>query len=574
LWAIAFGLGYVGFWRYFATLGEERSVLDLMYLTFQLFTFESGSVSGPLGWELEVARMLAPAVAAYTALQTLAVVFQEQLQLFRLRFIGDHVIICGLGRKGALLAERFRERGDRVVLVEQVEESGTVSELRAQGFIALTGDATNEQTLLRARVRRARHLISVCGDDGVNAEIGVQACDLVSRRRGRALNCMLHIVDPQLCDLLKERELEAGRPDAFRVGFFNVFDRGATAWLNAYPPFRESANGEPHLLIVGLGKMGESLLIQAARRWHAMQAGASRRMEVTVVDRDAACKVESLCLRYPRLGDVLRITAQSIDVLGAEFARGDFLFGADGGLRPTMAYICLDDESLGVITALALRRRVGTARLPVVIRMERDTGLAQLLRGVDPTDTGLSDLYAFGLLDRTCWPELVLGGTHELIARAIHEGYLEASTGSSGQEAASSVRVPWENLSEEYRESCRRQADHISVKLRAVGCHLAPLTDWDAQLLEFTPQELDRMARLEHERWMSERLRAGWSPGPRDEEARTNPNLVPWEELPEDVKELNRDMMRGLSTFLARAGLQIERVRQAGDERREKDVPA
>ena len=39
-----FVLGYVGFRSYFDGIGESRSVLDLAYLTFQLFALESGAI--------------------------------------------------------------------------------------------------------------------------------------------------------------------------------------------------------------------------------------------------------------------------------------------------------------------------------------------------------------------------------------------------------------------------------------------------------------------------------------------------------------------------------------------------
>jgi hypothetical protein len=49
-------LGYIGFSRYAQAKGETMSALDTLYLTLQLAVFESGAVSGPVGWELEVAR--------------------------------------------------------------------------------------------------------------------------------------------------------------------------------------------------------------------------------------------------------------------------------------------------------------------------------------------------------------------------------------------------------------------------------------------------------------------------------------------------------------------------------------
>ena len=65
LWLSALGLGYAGFVRYSAAHDTPSSFWDNLYLTLQLFTLESGSLSGPISWELEVARWLAPAVAGW-----------------------------------------------------------------------------------------------------------------------------------------------------------------------------------------------------------------------------------------------------------------------------------------------------------------------------------------------------------------------------------------------------------------------------------------------------------------------------------------------------------------------------
>ena len=55
-----------------------------------------------------------------------------------------------------------------------------------------------------------------------------------------------------------------------------------------------------------------------------------------------------------------------------------------------------------------------------------------------------------------------------------------------------------------------------------------PLTALDADSFAFTPEEVERLAEMEHERWLAERRALGWTPGPRDPQKKTNPNLVPW----------------------------------------------
>ena len=70
-------LGYIGFYKFNQVTAGGRSLTDLLYLTLQLTTLESGAVSGPVSWELEVARLLVPLMTAYTAILAVAVIFRK-----------------------------------------------------------------------------------------------------------------------------------------------------------------------------------------------------------------------------------------------------------------------------------------------------------------------------------------------------------------------------------------------------------------------------------------------------------------------------------------------------------------
>jgi len=561
--AILFVLGYVGFARYTAALGESRSQLDMLYLTLQLVTLESGAVSGPVSWHLEVARLLLPAVTAYTALAAFAVVFRRQIQSLKLRFLRDHTIVCGLGRKGFLLARDFDAQGKRVVVIEQDESNERIELCRAQGIIVVVGDATDVEVLRRAGAHKARWLISICGDDGTNAEVAVRAQALSAARRRGALTCIIHIVDPQLCQLLREREIAAEGLSTFRLELFNVFDRGARILLREFSPFEADAAAPPHLLIVGMGGLGESLALRAARDWRNRQPASDDRLRITVVDGEADWKVESLKVRYPGLVQVCRLTPRQMQVHSADFQRAEFLGAAPETCDASVIYVCLDDDSLGLQSGLMLLQRTRRCPVPIVIRMDKDAGLATLLRGNRGGQDAFDSLHAFALLDRTCTAGVVLGGTHEILARAAHEEYVRHQEQQGHTPQTNPLMVPWERLPEPVKESNRRQVDHIGLKLKAVGCGLAPLTDWDAASFAFTPEEIERMARMEHERWCEDRRREGWrhAPGPKNPQAKTHPALLPWEELPEADKAINRASVREMPAFLAQAGLQIYRLK-------------
>lgn len=404
LWCLALCLGCAGFARYFAVRAEAHSAWDILYLSLQLIPLQSGAVPPPVPWELEVGRLLAPAVSAYAAAVAVAAIFYERWQLLRLRFICGHVVICGLGRKGLLLARGFLERGFRVVVIDLNEDSSLLEEAKAAGATILTGDATNQELLLRARVHKARYLISVGGDDGMNAEVAIRACALLANRQESMLTCFIHIVDSRLCSLLRERELAMEQAGPFKLEFFNIFDSGAQALLEEYPPFAMDAEitSQPHLLLVGLGRMGENVVLHAARAWKIHTRDG--RLHITIIDRQAERRTEALRLQYPWLDALCELVPREIDVRWPEFEQATFLYDGQGRCAVTAVYVCLDNDSLNLSTGLSLLQHLREHQVPIVVRMTDEAGLAMLLHGREGA-SGYDSLRPFGLLEHTCRPE-------------------------------------------------------------------------------------------------------------------------------------------------------------------------
>ena len=102
----------------------------------------------------------------------------------------------------------------------------------------------------------------------------------------------------------------------------------------------------------------------------------------------------------------------------------------------------------------------------------------------------------------------------EMLARAIHEDYVRKQDEKGHAPVDNPSMVPWDELPEQLRESNRRQAEHIATKLRAIGCGIVPLTDAHGNSFTFDSREVERLARMEHERWWRERDAAGWTSAP------------------------------------------------------------
>ncbi len=552
-------------WAVIGGLVIVTIILGVTYLALQLFHRKGATVPGPLSSCLAAAKFLATAVTIYASAKALAVIFQRQIQLVGLKLTKNHVVICGMGDKGSLFTKAFYEDGYKVVVLEKDADNSRLEQFRDLDILVLTGNATDGEMLQKARVHKAGYLVALCGNDGDNAEIAVKARALVADAETKVLTCLVHITNPYLCNLLKEREIMAQRVDSFRMEFFNVYESGSRQLLKEFPGFDESVgNLRPHLLIVGLGAMGKSLTVHAATLWRIAQGKSKNKLLITLIDKDADQKKEYLHLQYRQLNDSWDLTPVTLEIDSPQFYQAKFLRDGYGRCLITMVYVCLEEDSRSLSAALALFQHLRHEEVPIVVQLDHDAGLATLLRGEDSGAGGFANLHAFGLLDRKCKTDLLLYGTHEILARAIHQDYLWSQKNMGLTLQTNPFLVPWDELPENIKESNRRQADDIGTRLKMVHCDMEPLMDWDAELFEFTSEEIEILARREHQRWLKEHITGGWTydPGAKDLNRKTSPYLLNWDELPEDFKGHNRDETRRLPSFLAKAGFQIFRTGQ------------
>lgn len=534
-------LGAVGFTRYGQAGGGLDPVATRVYRSLQLFVLDSGAVSGGVPWQLQVARFAAPLVAAYAIVQTLAAVFREQVASLRLQLVRGHVVVAGLGHKGARLTEALLRRGYPVVVIEVDSVNVDLDTMRAIGCLVVVGDARDARTQRRARVSRATHLVALCGDDGTNTEVVAQAREHAVERRSGTLQCVADLDDPDLCLMLCGEELERYGRAPVRTDFVSTDEAAAQVLLRAHPPFGQDEGAPPQVLVVGTGRTARHLLVTLARGWATRsEPRAAQRVGLTVVGLDRE-SLSALAAVHPEL-------ARFAALRTAGDARAALTTG-----MPRMIFVCPDDDATATATALDVRALLMGRPVHIVVVLQESRGLGRLLEGASQPDGGPT-LATFGLLDEACQPEVLLTGTTELLARALHSVYLDAAAGATRSDDPS-LRS-WSELPETLRESNRDQAAHIAVKLAAVRRAVGPLIDWNTALDPFSDDEVEVMARLEHDRWVTERRKGGWRPGPRDPRRRTTPYLIPWEQLSEEIRDHDRMFVRELPRLLASVGLQ------------------
>jgi len=153
----------------------------------------------------------------------------------------------------------------------------------------------------------------------------------------------------------------------------------------------------------------------------------------------------------------------------------------------------------------------------------------------------------------------VLGASREILAQAIHARYL---TDPKDRKPPGDLAMqPWGTLREDLRESNRQQADDIAAKLHQVGYGMLPVTGRDPAPITFTDDDVEAMAEMEHARWMTERRLAGWVYDPESDKAhKRTPHLVPYADLPAEVKEQDRAPVRAILKVLALARFEVYRL--------------
>lgn len=87
--------------------------------------------------------------------------------------MSEHYILCGAGRVGRAICDRFEESGLALLVIDQDPERCEWA--RAHGHLALEGNATEDDTLLLAGIERCKGLVAAAPSDNENLVITLTA---------------------------------------------------------------------------------------------------------------------------------------------------------------------------------------------------------------------------------------------------------------------------------------------------------------------------------------------------------------------------------------------------------------
>ncbi len=131
------------------------------------------------------------------------------------------------------------------------------------------------------------------------------------------------------------------------------------------------------------------------------------------------------------------------------------------------------------------------------------------------------------------------------LAQLTHAGYRDLADRTGNATGSEYAHMAWRRLPELVQSSNVAQILDIPVKLALLGVRLARTADGHTSYA-FTPDDVELLAYQEHRRWAHFQMRNGrhshhWN--------------IPWEVLPDEVREYDRQVVRRIPLLLEAAGL-------------------
>jgi len=474
---------------------------------------------------LQFARLTQLIVVLAAATSALAALLRSQVDRVVVRWAPRLSLVVGVDATSAPLLAALAADSDRYTLAVLTPDplASWVGQARAAGWRVVVTDPRRVETLARLLGRTPRRhalrRLAVLAPDSTEAQrlMSVVQAAVEGRRSvtgNHPVRALLRIDEAWQAEDWRRRYLS--RIPEWIVD--TISENEVTARLLVDHMVER---GVDHVLLTGQSDLTFAVVAELAQRGREGALDADPvgpwLPGVTVVGEGADDVVEEHVLSQSRLGNsrlegVRSETGLELDEVVAAVV--------DEHVAPALVFsgdVTVADQRL------ASRLGASHPRLLVYSRHSEVSGL-----GTEPL---LAQVRAFGMTLDAGQGRPV--DSWERIARLVHEDYIRAYPDPDDP-----ARRPWAELAPFYRESNVRQV------LTVLGSAVALGRSWGASAESASPpsdEQLDEMARREHESWLEHHQRAGWTWGARrDRTARKHPDLLAWDRLSDESRAKDR----------------------------------
>lgn len=378
LWTFSIALVLLIGICYFPKECEGLDFLGALYYSIRLFILEHDLSHFPKSGPLIFIYFFAPLVAV-SAVGSAISYFVRFTPSLRIKWKNDHVVVCGVGRTGKIMAATLKKNGVPVVGIDNGCPDDFEQWRTEHRVPMIFGDFMSRPILTKAGALKARAVLFASGDDLANLEAAVGAYDWLRTKSGPIRLLWVHVANDRLADTARVALRTSG---AVGIRIFDTYDIAATKMVAKYFG-RKIRQGITEIDILGFGKFGQDLMEVIVR-----DAGAGEAWKIRVIDV------------VDRKNEVASI-AENLNVPDkVEFQKADIM---DLYLRDEVHrafFLCTDDDIGNLAAALMLSGKMHADHIYVRMAKWPMPAIEERLRGNGGiTFININDLVERGIRD-------------------------------------------------------------------------------------------------------------------------------------------------------------------------------
>ncbi|MEL7498346.1 MAG: RyR domain-containing protein [Planctomycetota bacterium] len=572
---------------------------------------------------IAMARMTAVTFIGLLALKAVITVFRDSFVSWRLdRAWRDVVLVSGLGEIGDVVAQSHLEQREIVIAFESDVNHPSRGRIEELGGVMIVGSPGKRDVWDEHMHRLPKKIFLVHDDDRKNisayGHVHRNYLKLMEENKWKATEAApkvyFHLSDPSLAREMYQHLLDSNHAlhesnsqtsKLLRNTIvFDIYENNARQFiLDQLTAVRPSKSNEVALyVIVGFEKMGHALLRQIALNAHFEN---EKRPRILVLTRSAEKAANEVLAEFGQLSprkvchsledvqfdpdcdewnnkvvrphqhfqvdaeiaveyvaNVVFCEMDSNRLSGGDIAKLVKL-GTSPEVKPAIMY-CYDDELVNLKASGHLSRSLATQyqlEMPLFAYSQNCTEVGEVTQ--TPDRFGVVRLFGNvndGLKRLEEWTESIAANIAWRFMR-VHDP--EKFNDFDSFRPTWDVMPYWEKITN------LAAAEHVWLKVQLLGYRIVNPEDWNNNPLTaaatFSLENVSedakkRLARVEHNRWMAERLMSDWQFGPESDFPPRRSSLCAYQDLEETEFTKNFEQIEAVVDYLIQTGFRLEQM--------------
>lgn len=530
-------IGFIGFYIYFKNQDISYNFSDLVYAVVKLFIIDSDYSLTHINIFLNVARFMAPLSLATAIIQGVLNLFSSRFNIEKVKRYNDHIIICGDAESNKLLISDIinDKKGDFIV----VKNENTIDANPIKNTIEYQN--INNDLLTNIAFYRSRYLIVSFNNDAESLNFAASFLDNINTDQiQKEIDIIILFKNPVWSELSNDMGILRNINEKVRnsrylnLRYLNYIDKAIRKnMLVCAPDIIRPITGimDPPIEVgvIGYNTILQRLVINLALNSHYIN---NQKLKIYVTHNSS--EEFAIFIKEYQLNKILEIIEIEIEELSNE-------------TNITAIYICENDELKLMQYMKVLRKSDNLSNVKRFVFIEQSNNITSLLPAEQNRIVDISK--EVGIFDN------VIDESLDDLAKTIHNDYITKLKETNKLQEDKETHQIWSLLPDEIKDRNRMQADHIDLKLRSLGCEKVNI-DSPKEIYDWNNDpRIEALSKAEHNRWMAYMYYKGWKLGDvKDEQKKIHPDLIPYEELEDYIKQYDRNAIKHIPYLLKISG--------------------